>query len=377
MNSLSPAFDRIRRLLRSAPHAKYLSGISFDDRSHGPMWRQFPTHIFLLPEFEIIEVDGSVSFVVNLVKNAHESLQKVHAKLSQRFEQVKLTDSHAESGFGHFTSERCIPEKTVWSASVAQAVSAIRQQAFDKVVLARCREFAFRNRLEPCMFVKYFERMKSPAYFFLLQFDQNTAFVGSSPERLYRRCGATLESEALAGTRMRGRNEVEDRALSAELLNATKDSHEHQLVYDYIRHAMSSLCSRISKDNPRYVLKLILIQHLLTTLSGTLKPNVNDEDILAILHPTPAVGGTPLDKAIACIHELEHFDRGWYAGAVGTIGLDQTEFSVAIRSGLIHNNTLTLFSGAGIVADSDPEAEWIETQCKMNNFLKVIGQRYD
>lgn len=91
------------------------------------------------------------------------------------------------------------------------------------------------------------------------------------------------------------------------------------------------------------------------------------------LHPTPAVGGCPTEPALTAIRELEHFDRGWYAGPVGWIGSHGAEFAVALRCGLVRNSALSLYSGAGIVDGSEPEDEWAEIEQKIDDFVKVFG----
>ena len=113
--------------------------------------------------------------------------------------------------------------------------------------------------------------------------------------------------------------------------------------------------------------------HLYARVSGTLQSDICDADLLRMLHPTPAVGGHPSREAIAAISALEPFDRGWYAGPIGWIGADAAEFAVGIRSGVLERNTLSLFSGAGILTGSTPEGEWQEIEQKICDFLEVLG----
>jgi len=92
-----------------------------------------------------------------------------------------------------------------------------------------------------------------------------------------------------------------------------------------------------------------------------------------MLHPTPAVGGEPTDLALHAIRTLEDFDRGWYAGPIGWIGRDSAEFAVALRCGVLHNATLSLFSGAGLVTGSEPGSEWLEIEQKITDFTRILG----
>ena len=114
------------------------------------------------------------------------------------------------------------------------------------------------------------------------------------------------------------------------------------------------------------------MQHLVARLEGVLRQGVDDGAILAAIHPTAAVAGFPRQLSVERIEQLEPFDRGWYAGPVGWIGRDRAEFAVSIRSGLIINNVIDLYSGAGIVEGSTPDSEWKEIENKIANFLKAL-----
>ena len=126
--------------------------------------------------------------------------------------------------------------------------------------------------------------------------------------------------------------------------------------------------------SPARILKLRRLQHLRRDIQARLKPGVYDDQLLATLHPTPAVGGTPRRKALAYIRDHETFCRGWYAGACGLISEDVAEFAVAIRSVLLTPDALRLYAGAGIVAGSQPEAEWQELDDKLANLLSLLSQ---
>mgnify|MGYP002622970426 CR=1 FL=1 len=128
-------------------------------------------------------------------------------------------------------------------------------------------------------------------------------------------------------------------------------------------------------DDQISLLKLDNGQHLKTSFHGTLKNSKDNQEIISLLHPTPAVAGHPKNDALKAIERIEPFNRGWYAAPVGYIGYDETEFAVAIRSGLVNKKTLSLFAGAGIVDGSTAHDEWEEIEHKMGSFIKVFNQK--
>ena len=146
-------------------------------------------------------------------------------------------------------------------------------------------------------------------------------------------------------------------------------------MVENIKENLEKLCHTVDIDDEITILKLSKIQHLRCRLQGILADDVSDAEIFKILHPTPAVGGSPTDQAIDAIKKLEPFDRGWYAAPLGWISQDAAEFVVGIRSGLVDHETLALFSGAGIVNGSTPDGEWTEIENKIGNFMKAIMQK--
>jgi menaquinone-specific isochorismate synthase len=209
-------------------------------------------------------------------------------------------------------------------------------------------------------------------FHFGFQFSPEQSFISCSPERLYRREGRHLFTEALAGTIRRSGDEATDAALAAELLSDSKNRLENRLVHADILNRLASLTSRASLTEPR-ILKLRLLQHLKCDIEADLSPGVGDWQLLDALHPTPAVGGAPRESALAFIRAFEPYDRGWYAGACGMLSRETSEFSVAIRSAVVREQTITLFAGAGIVAGSEPAAEWAELDNKIANVLSLLG----
>ena len=197
------------------------------------------------------------------------------------------------------------------------------------------------------------------------------AFVGASPERLVRKRGRVVDSEALAGSCART---GDDAAAAAALAASAKDRAEHAWVVAAIEAALAPRCRTLDVPSAPAVRTLRQILHLHTPITGELAQGAHVLELVAALHPTPAVGGTPTADAVAWIAAHEPTPRGWYASPVGWFdAAGDGEFAVAIRSGLLAGATATLFAGAGIVAASDPAAELAETELKLRALSDVLG----
>jgi menaquinone-specific isochorismate synthase len=234
-------------------------------------------------------------------------------------------------------------------------------------------EFGFDGDLDPTLLLESLKAATPGGFHFYAEPEDGAAFIGASPERLYRRDGRSVESEAVAGTRPRGVSSEDDDGLRDDLLHSAKDLSEHSYVRTGIQESLAPLCEELQMDQDISDMKLARGRHLRSNVRGTLREGVTDAGLLDALHPTPAVGGYPRGGAMEEIRALEPFDRGWYAGPVGWIGADASEFAVGIRSGLVRGRTLALFSGAGIVAGSVPDQEWAEIEQKIGDFTGTFG----
>ena len=267
------------------------------------------------------------------------------------------------------------PDRAGWLRLVAEAAGCIARGEVKKLVLARQRILDFGAPLDPFALLARLRHASADCYLFGGVHSGLVAFMGAPPERLYRRVGRLVETEAVAGTRPRGAGADVDRALARELAASAKEQEEHRVVVESVRDALHPLCAEWLQERAPHVVKLRTVQHLVTRCRGRLREGVSDADVLGRLHPTAAVAGWPRDAAIAAIGRLEQFDRGWYAGPVGWLGADEAEFAVAIRCGLVFGSRLCLFAGAGIMSDSDPASEWQETEAKLGAFVSALTSR--
>ena len=194
--------------------------------------------------------------------------------------------------------------------------------------------------------------------------------VGASPELLVRRRSTTVESRPMAGTAVAGGSDAPLRALAA----SAKEGHEHRLVVDAIADALGALCHELEVAPAPDVAVFGPVAHLVTPIRGRLvTPVPSALELARVLHPTPAVGGTPRAAALEAIAGLEGFERGRYAGPVGWVDArGDGEWAIALRGAELDGNRARLVAGAGIVAGSDPDAEWAETEAKLEPMLRAL-----
>lgn len=260
-----------------------------------------------------------------------------------------------------------------WRSAVEAVLAEIDRGSLLKAVLAREVTVEADVPFDPRSVLDRLRTTQagSVAYGFL---DGTRALVGATPELLVRRQGTRVLSRPVAGTAARRSSSAEDDRVAAALAASTKDDREHRLVVDAVLDALTPWCEDLRADAPPDVVRLPALMHLATAVRGRLRePAPTALDLAAALHPTPAVGGTPRTEALPLIERLEGFERDRYAGPVGWVDArgDGT-WGVALRGADLDGRRARLVSGAGIVAGSDPEAEWRETEVKLEPMLRVL-----
>jgi menaquinone-specific isochorismate synthase len=262
-----------------------------------------------------------------------------------------------------------LPTAREYMAAVGIARGRIAAGELQKVVLARM-VFARADRpLDQAAVLGRLRLRELDAHVFAAR-----GFVGASPELLVSRAGDEVRSEAVAGTASRTGDADEDRIAAERLLASAKDRGEHALVVEAVRAALQDRCATLRVDTTPQVRQMRSVLHLVTGFAGKLAPPAPSSlELAARLHPTPAVCGTPPEAALRLIRELEPFGRDLYAGLVGWQAADgDGEWTVALRCAEIQDRIALTFAGAGIVADSDPEAEVVETEVKFRGMLDAL-----
>ncbi len=255
-------------------------------------------------------------------------------------------------------------DRESWSEQVGEIVERIREGVFDKVVAARHCVVELETGAGSLDVLKRLEqRFPGCTRFALWRGD--AAFLGATPELLISRRGSMVLSEALAGSTAHGD--------AARMMASSKEREEHQLVVKAILKALEPFCESLRSDAEPSVRELPNVLHMQTAIEGRLREPTHVLSLVRALHPTPAVGGVPTKEAISWIIEHEALARGWYSAPIGWADASgDGEFVVALRSGLLRDGKAWVYAGAGIMADSDPEAEYAETELKMQALLGAL-----
>lgn len=212
-------------------------------------------------------------------------------------------------------------------------------------------------------------------YMFLIE-DPEFAVVGASPEVHVRLTGEQVEIRPIAGTRHRGKSEAEDLALEADLLNDAKEKAEHLMLVDLARNDIGRVCQYGTVEVPDYMIveRYSHVMHIVSQVTGRIQPEKNAYDLMRATFPAGTLSGAPKVRALQIIAELEQSQRGLYGGALGYFAYGGNHDScIGIRTAVIKNQRIFIQSGAGLVADSVPESEFMETVNKAKGMLKAVA----
>jgi isochorismate synthase len=268
-----------------------------------------------------------------------------------------------------------VPAPHVYADAVRRAVVRLRAGELQKVVLARTLRLTGDAPFDAAVLLHRLAARDPNGYLFAVGLDAGRTLVGASPELLVTRRGRTVLANPLAGSVPRHADPVEDRRRAEALLSSAKDLREHAVVVDAVAGALRPLCTDLDVPAAPELTSTASMWHLSTVVTGEVAgPEISALTLATALHPTPAVCGTPRSAARAAIADYEPFDRGYYTGMVGWgDARGDGEWVVTIRCAVAQGNTLELYAGAGIVADSDPEAELAETSAKFRTLLDGLG----
>ncbi|TYJ98615.1 isochorismate synthase 2 [Cucumis melo var. makuwa] len=369
-----------RFLSKKCPLIRAYGGIRFDSRANiSPEWEPFGSFYFMVPQVEFDEFEENSMLAATVAwdhacswtwENAVESLQSTIEQVSSN--NVNLQKDPPQIPILSYTH---VPGKTFWERAVDRALQEIdgSNSELTKVVLARSTQIVTGVDIDPVTCIACFQKEGNNSYQFCVQPSNAHAFIGNTPERLFHREGLDIKSDALAATRARGRSAIEDIKIEHDLFSNPKEDLEFSIVREAIKKKLEAVCDAVVVEPYKSVRKLPRIQHLYAQLTGRLRSEEDEFEILSMLHPTPAVCGWPTEEARDFIAETEVFDRGMYAGPVGWFGGGESEFAVGIRSALVKRGLGALiYAGTGIVKGSNPSSEWDELELKISQISRSL-----
>jgi menaquinone-specific isochorismate synthase len=351
----------------------WVGAFAFDpDGGRAAHWSSLEPGLMTLPELSIARRGGRSFLTVNaLVQPGTDAaaLETARRRLAGlRRAPSGLLDpnptSRSEIGAPHPPGH--------FERAVAEATRRIAGGALEKVVLAREVVVTATAAHDPGAVFSALREV-FPSCFCFCFGTPEAAFLGASPELLIRRRGAVAATVALAGSTRRSADPAVDAHLGEQLLRSDKDREEHAIVARRIERTLRSHAVWVQPEPEPGLAQVANIQHLATPIHAQLTEARSAVELAGLLHPTPAVGGEPRDRAVELIAELEGIDRGLYAGPVGW--MDATadgEFCVGLRSALLRDRDAHLYAGCGIVADSDPAAELAESELKLDALLPLL-----
>ncbi|MDJ0664302.1 MAG: isochorismate synthase [Acidimicrobiia bacterium] len=360
--------DLERRLARLDLPAETRLPIGFSFNPNGPRspeWDGFGALDVVLPEATVVSDSSGARLIVAAAPGTEaNAIIEVLSGLSP-------WDAPPHPDPGVHTVES-VPASGDWQAEVAEAIGAIRDGALEKVVLARSVCVQSERATDPYDLIHHLVATNPLAYVFAAVVGE-AAFVGASPELLLARHGERISANPLAGSARRGKGD-DDATAGDALLASEKDGVEHAIVVNDLVSRLSELTTELDYPEVPSLRRMATVQHLSTEVSGVLRSGVSTCEVLASIHPTPAVGGMPRAEALAFIDKVEGMDRGWYSGGIGWLDPGGgAVVALALRCALLRDRTSRLYAGNGIVAGSDPAAELEETRLKFRPLLDLLA----
>jgi isochorismate synthase len=375
---------------RSGPLA--VGGFAFaPDGGRDPIWSGFEPASLVVPEIALsrdergggerggggggkaaggCRVRLTVTALAAPDDTVEELLGRVDARLGElREEPLPLLDPAPS---GRYRIASAMPPEH-YEAAVARAVERIRGGALEKIVLAREVDVHAPREHEPAAIFAVL-RDAFPACSVFCVGRGEAAFLAASPELLVRREGHRVSTLALAGSMRRSADPAVDDHLGEQLMHSEKDREEHAIVIRRIERTLRQHALWVTATPEPTLVKVANIQHLATPIRAQLAQPLDAIELLELMHPTPAVGGEPIELARPLIPALEGLDRGWYAGPVGWAdAAGDGEFCVALRCALLRGRLARCYAGVGVVRDSDPAAELAETEVKLQALLPLLA----
>jgi len=346
---------------------KRLANTSKPDAIHTP-------DVLLMVSEQLAVVDnlsGKLYFIVYADTSEANAYEKAHATLDALLKMLKKAVTIPDTPPTDKTEAVSEFGEDNFKAAVKRAQQYILDGDIMQVVLSQRMSQPF--SASPLSLYRVLRSLNPSPYMFYYDMGDHHV-VGASPEILVRLENGTVTARPIAGTRPRGKTREQDIALAEELLADPKERAEHVQLMDLGRNDVGrvAVTGSVKVTDNMMIERYSHVMHIVSNVEGKLKPGMDAIDVLKATFPAGTVSGAPKVRAMEIIDELEPSKRGIYAGAVGYLGFNgDMDVAIAIRTGVIKNNMLHVQAGAGIVADSVPQSEWIETQNKARAVLRA------
>jgi menaquinone-specific isochorismate synthase len=359
---------------QTSPH--FFCSFSFFDRQITSGLPFAEASIFL-PQWQISLRNNRSLVIANLTIDPTTSLETLVEETCREFKSICLAkysifnlSTYAKYGLSKWD----VSDTNSFKKAVSSALKSIQMHCLNKLVLAHAVDIISGIPFQWADSLHQLRKLHPDCYIFSTGNGKGQNFIGASPECLIKICDRQLNTDALAGSAPRGKTITSDADLANQLLNSSKERHEHQVVVDFITQQLLHFGLKPEFAASPKLRQLTNIQHLYTPIHAKIPTHLHPLEILAQLHPTPAVAGVPRDIACAEIRRYEKFERSLYAAPLGWVDAQgNAEFIVGIRSALIDGHHARLYAGAGIVAGSDPDRELAEIKLKFQTLLQALA----
>jgi salicylate biosynthesis isochorismate synthase/menaquinone-specific isochorismate synthase len=353
----------------------WVGGFAFAaDGGRAPEWHGLRPAQLVLPEVAIARHRGEARLTVCAAVDPDDEPEAVIGRVLDRLDSMSAEPMPLIDPDPAVRSEVSgAAPPSHFEEAVRRAVERIRAGDLEKIVLAREVRVHAPRPIDPA---PVFGGLREvfPACFCYCVGTPELAFVGASPELLVRREGQRAQTVALAGTARRSADPAVDDHLGEQLAHSPKNREEHAIVARRIQGTLDPVSLWTAVADEPVLVRVHNVQHLATPIRAQLRQPRSAVELAGLLHPTPAVGGEPRSVAEPLIPALEGLDRGWYAGAIGWMDLaEDGEFCVGLRCALLRDRVAHLYSGCGIVGDSDPAEELAESEVKLQALLPLLA----
>lgn len=328
-----------------------------DSKERDELFKNLESDMYILPEITLIERNGTMM----IQKNSVDDYASIDMKLPFK--------DYASSKIDYEVS---LDDRDSWISDVERILKHIKTGDVEKVVLSRRLELSSEKGFSASQMLINLIVSKVNGTIFLYK-RGDVFFIGATPEHLITKNGKNVSTTCIAGTAPCGADETEKRRFAEALLNDGKNLREHNYVMKYLIGIFSETCTSVSITENPSILSLDHVQHLYTPVTGEISAGITLHELRSMIHPTPALAGTPKDKAMELIRETEGYNRGLYGGTFGyTDSNGNGSYSVAIRSGVFSGRRGYVFAGCGIVSDSNPKEEYDEVDMKLRTIYIAL-----